>query len=53
MGRDLNEELRVDAVRLLRSLNELGMIGRKQGFKGVTRLALSEEDGKARDLLVS
>jgi N-carbamoyl-L-amino-acid hydrolase len=53
VGRDLNEELRVDAVRLLRSLNELGMIGRRQGFKGVTRLALSEEDGKARDLLVS
>ena len=49
----MNEELRVDAVRLLSSLNELGMIGRRQGFKGVTRLALSEEDREARDLLVS
>ena len=49
----MNEELRVDAVRLLRSLNELGMIGRRQGLKGVTRLALSEEDCEARDLLVS
>jgi beta-ureidopropionase / N-carbamoyl-L-amino-acid hydrolase len=47
------EEFRVDAVRLLRSLNELGKIGRREGFRGVTRLALSEEDGKARDLLVS
>ena len=53
MGRALNEELRVDAVRILRNLNELGKIGRREGFKGVTRLALSEEDREARDLLVS
>ena len=39
-------------MRLLRSLNELGKIGMRDGYKGVTRLALSEEDGKARDLLV-
>lgn len=49
----MNEELRVNTVRLLQSLNELGRIGKRQGFKGVTRLALSEEDGEARDLLVS
>ncbi|HIH88726.1 TPA: M20 family metallo-hydrolase [Candidatus Bathyarchaeota archaeon] len=49
----MDEELRIDTVRLLRSLNDLGKIGRREGFKGVTRLALSEEDGKARDLLVS
>ncbi len=49
----MDEELRIDTVRLLRSLNDLGKIGRRDGFKGVTRLALSEEDGKARDLLVS
>jgi N-carbamoyl-L-amino-acid hydrolase len=53
LGRALNEELRVNTVRLLQSLNELGRIGKRQGFKGVTRLALSEEDGEARDLLVS
>jgi N-carbamoyl-L-amino-acid hydrolase len=47
------EEYRVDVVRLLASLNELGKIGRREGWKGVTRLALSEEDGRARDLLVS
>ena len=49
----MNEELRVDALRILRSLTELGKIGRREGFKGVTRLALSEEDREARDLLVS
>ena len=49
----MNEELRVNTVRLLQSLNELGRIGKRQGFNGVTRLALSEEDGEARDLLVS
>ena len=48
----MGEELRIDTVRLLRSLNELGKIGMRDGYKGVTRLALSEEDGKARDLLV-
>jgi N-carbamoyl-L-amino-acid hydrolase len=47
------EEYRVDVVRLLASLNELGKIGRRESWRGVTRLALSEEDGKARDLLVS
>jgi len=49
----LNEELKVDPVRLLKSLNDLARIGEKQGYKGVTRLALSKEDGEARDLLVS
>ena len=52
-GKSMNEELRVDALRILRSLTELGKIGRREGFKGVTRLALSEEDREARDLLVS
>jgi len=49
----MGEELRIDTARLLRSINDLGGIGRREGFKGVTRLALSEEDGEARDLLVS
>lgn len=48
----MDEELRIDTLRLLRNLNDLGKIGRREGLKGVTRLALSEEDGKARDLLV-
>jgi beta-ureidopropionase / N-carbamoyl-L-amino-acid hydrolase len=49
----MNEEYKVDTLRLLRNLNDLGKIGRREGLKGVTRLALSEQDGKARDLLVS
>ena len=49
----MKEELKVDAVRLLKSLNDLARIGGRPGFKGVTRLALSEEDREARDLLVS
>lgn len=49
----MDEPLCIDRVRLLRSLNDLSRIGRREGWKGVTRLALSEEDGEARDLLVS
>jgi N-carbamoyl-L-amino-acid hydrolase len=49
----LIEELRIDTLSLLRRLGELAKIGRRAGSKGVTRLALSEEDGKGRDLLVS
>jgi len=49
----MDEPLCIDRVRLLRSLNDLSRIGRREGLKGVTRLALSEEDGEARDLLVS
>jgi N-carbamoyl-L-amino-acid hydrolase len=43
----------IDSARLCRSLVEMGRIGRRNGLRGVTRLALSEEDGEARDLLVS
>ncbi len=32
---------------------DLSKIGRREELKGVTRFALSEEDGKVRDLLVS
>ena len=49
-GRD--RELLIDSARLGRLLTEMGDVGRRPGFKGVTRLALSEEDGKARDLLI-
>jgi N-carbamoyl-L-amino-acid hydrolase len=52
-GRDLSGGLRVDGARLCKNLAEMGRIGRRSGFEGVTRLALSEEDGEARDLLVS
>ena len=43
----------INGARLGSSLAEMGRIGRRKGLNGVTRLALSEEDGKARDLLVS
>jgi N-carbamoyl-L-amino-acid hydrolase len=43
----------INSARLSKSLAEMGRIGRMKGLEGVTRLALSEEDGKARDLLVS
>jgi N-carbamoyl-L-amino-acid hydrolase len=49
----LKVEMGIDIARLEQSLAEMGRIGRKPGSKGVTRLALSEEDGRARDLLVS
>ncbi|HET7093512.1 MAG TPA: hypothetical protein VFI22_08550, partial [Thermomicrobiales bacterium] len=43
-------ELRIDDERLLASLDELAAIGATPGG-GVTRLALSDEDRAARDLL--
>lgn len=46
-------ETRINIARLEQSLTEMGRIGRRLNFRGVTRLALSEEDGRARDLLVS
>ncbi len=46
-------EMMIDIARIEQSLAEMGRIGRRSGFRGVTRLALSEEDGRARDLLVS
>ena len=49
MGRP--ETLRVDGVRLQRSLEAMARIGATPGG-GVTRLALSDEDRQARDLLV-
>jgi len=45
-------ELTEDSTRLEKHLAEIGNIGRRQGSNGVTRLALSEEDGKARDQLI-
>ncbi|MDQ4099612.1 MAG: hydantoinase/carbamoylase family amidase, partial [Chloroflexota bacterium] len=48
-GRD---PLRVDAVRLQRTLEEFAVIGATPGG-GVTRLALSDEDREARDRLAA
>lgn len=45
------ETLRVDGARLQRSLEAMARIGATPGG-GVTRLALSDEDRQARDLLV-
>jgi len=45
-------KLRVDGRRLEESLRAMGRIGRSSGG-GVTRLALSDADREARDLLVS
>jgi beta-ureidopropionase / N-carbamoyl-L-amino-acid hydrolase len=44
--------VRVESARLSKLLTEMGNIGKRQNFKGVTRLALTEEDGKARDQLI-
>ena len=43
--------LTVNSERLSQSITQMGRIGARPG-KGVTRLALSHEDGEARDLLV-
>ncbi len=45
------EELKINCDRLWSTLDRLGEIG-KTGRGGVTRLALSDEDKRARDLLV-
>jgi len=45
------EDLRIDGRRLRRSLEEMAAIGATLGG-GVERLALSDEDRRARDLLV-
>ena len=45
------DDLRVDGDRLRRSLEEMARIGATSGG-GVQRLALSNEDMRARDLLV-
>ena len=41
--------LRIDAERLLRSLEEMGEIGRRPGGAGRTRLALDDGDRAGRD----
>ncbi len=46
------EALRVDGARLRRSLEAMARIGATPGG-GVTRLALSDDDRRARDLLVA
>jgi N-carbamoyl-L-amino-acid hydrolase len=46
------EQNEIDFERLKQSIIKMGKIGRKTGDKGITRLALSQEDEKARDLLV-
>jgi N-carbamoyl-L-amino-acid hydrolase len=46
------EQNEIDSERLKQSIMQMGKIGRKTGEKGITRLALSQEDEKARDLLV-
>lgn len=45
----------VDGERLYRRLEELGAVGRivRGGVEGVCRLALSEEDRRGRDLVIS
>ncbi|MFA5868402.1 MAG: M20 family metallo-hydrolase [Candidatus Bathyarchaeia archaeon] len=48
----MNGKLSINLTRLTDSIAEMGRIGRRPGLRGVTRLALSEEDGEARDLLV-
>ncbi len=45
--------LRVNSDRLRKSLEEMGQIGYGGPGKGVSRLALSDEDKRARDLFVS
>ena len=45
--------LRVDGARLLRRLDELAQIGRIEGTEGCARLALTDEDRAARDLVVA
>ena len=45
-------DLKADSSRLEKHLAEMSKIGCREGSRGVTRLALSEEDGSARDLLV-
>lgn len=45
--------LQVNRDRLRKSLEEMGQIGYGGPEKGVTRLALSDEDKRARDLFVS
>jgi N-carbamoyl-L-amino-acid hydrolase len=42
----------IDAKRLLGTIESMGEVGKKKGEMGITRLALSEEDKQARDLLV-
>jgi N-carbamoyl-L-amino-acid hydrolase len=49
-------ELRIDGERLRRRLDELGEIGRVDGPNGEwgsARLALTDEDGRGRDLVVA
>ena len=46
------EQNEIDSERLKQSIIKMGKIGRKTGDQGITRLALSQEDEKARDLLV-
>jgi N-carbamoyl-L-amino-acid hydrolase len=48
----LKDEKRIDIERLKNTIEEMGQIGGKIKGSGITRLALSEEDGQARDLLI-
>jgi N-carbamoyl-L-amino-acid hydrolase len=45
--------LRIDNERLCRRLDELAAVGAVEGTSGCTRLALTPEDGEARDLVVT
>jgi N-carbamoyl-L-amino-acid hydrolase len=45
--------LAVDRARLLRRLDELGEIGAIDGTTGCARLALTDEDGQGRDLVLT
>ena len=48
----LKDGIRIDIERFENSIEEMGQIGRNVEGSGITRLALSEEDGRARDLLI-
>ena len=48
----INGGLSLDAGLLLQQISELGMIGRHASIAGRTRIALTDEDKAARDLLV-
>ena len=47
------KKIQVNSRRLLDTLETMGEIGRESNSKGVTRLALSEDNKEARDLLVN
>lgn len=45
-------EIKIDPTRLIGSLERMGRIGKRPDTDGITRLSLSKENKKARDILV-